>query len=708
MKKALKVTIIILAVLLVVIVAASMLVKAYMTQERTQAFVSGAVEKALDRKVVVGPVDISLFRGIVVKDLEIREKDGEKVFLKTKEFVLAYQFLPLLAKRLVIDKLGIVDAEIYLNANPDGTYNFSDLAKLDKAEDQQAGKKKPVGIPIAMNVKDITIRNAKVGYTSTVGGLKKADVIINAELGITGLSKNLMSSEGSFQFLLAEALLKSGNRSFKDIKATARYKIDVDMASKQITLHSIDLDLMKTPCKIMGVFDYSSGMAYSIAVKASNFDTARISQDMGGAFIPNGISLGGNVAMFFDIEKKADKGGSPYFDGNIKMTGASLTYKDRTVALDGSLKLTPEVITFKDLKLTAGQDKADISGSVRNYREYPDLRVSIKSPFIALDELFVPVPVAASDEPQETARIDDAKKERERMSLKLKADVSLDIDKTRYKTISITNFSSRYELKDNVLSIPYLKGNILNGAFAIKGSVNLAEKGTSYNMASDLSGVRIEALIDAFAPKARGKLFGVLSGKASLTGSGTIPLNVKRNLKGKGEFTIQEGSLKNAELSDDLLAILGLQDLKEIPIEEANGNFTISTGTVALTTLIGSKDMTINETGTVGIDGKLDLSILVKVSERLAPKLVSQSSIASFLSGEKGWTGIPMKVGGTVSKPSYTVDTGAVGKKIKENLGKKIGEELQKMLLKDQGEAPVTEQKKSITPEGLIRGILGN
>ena len=232
MKKPLKIAIIVLAVVLVVIAAVSLFVKSYLTEERMRALISEIANKSLNRETVIGAIDVSLFRGIVVKDFEIREKNAESVFIKTKEFVLTYQFLPLLTKKLVIDKLSIVDAEIYLKTNPDGTYNFSDMAKPDKTQDEKDDREKVAGLPVTLNVKDITIKNAKLGYTDAMGKLQKADVIMNAELKINGLSPNALSSSGSFDITIAEALLKNGNKSFKDIKTAVRYKIDADTAAK--------------------------------------------------------------------------------------------------------------------------------------------------------------------------------------------------------------------------------------------------------------------------------------------------------------------------------------------------------------------------------------------------------------------------------------------------------------------------------------------
>jgi uncharacterized protein involved in outer membrane biogenesis len=717
MKKPLKITIIVLTVLLIVIATASLFVKSYLTEERMRALVIEIAEKSLNRKVVLGEIKVDLFRGIVVKDFEIREKESDAVFLKTKDFVLRYQLLPLLAKKLVIDKLSIVDVEIHLKTNPDGTYNFSDMAKTGNLQDQKDEKEKAAGLPVNLNVKEITIKNAKLSYVDTAGKLKKADVIMNAELGITGLSKNTLSSEGSFDSTVVEALLKDGNKIFKDIKTNVRYKIDLDMDTKQVTVHSIDADIFEIPINIKGTVNYGSETAYSLDMKVPDYTLSKIRKDITSAFLPEGMAIGGNVSMLLNINKKHDKESSLGVDGNVKMTMVSCTYQGTHLVLDGSLKLTPEMITLEGLKLIAGQNRADISGSVRNYKENPDLNVNIKSESIDLDDLFVSAPSSAksqetakgdeTEKGQGSAKGDDVKKEPEPMNLKLKVNASLDIDKTRYKGISITNFRSRYELKENVFKIHYLNGNTLSGAFALKASVDLAQKGTRYNMTSDLNGVKIEEMINAFVPKVKGKLFGNLYGKAEITGAGTLPVNVKRNLKGKGAFAIKDGALKNAELSAGLLAILGLQELREIPIDKAKGHFTISKGIVYLTTLIGSKDMTIDETGTVGMDEKLDLGILVKVSDRLAPKLVSQSSIASFLSGEKGWTGLPLRVGGTISKPSYGVDTRAVGRKVREGVQKKIGEELFKILKKDQEKPSGTERKKSSRPSDHIKELFG-
>ncbi|MDD3847810.1 MAG: AsmA family protein, partial [Smithellaceae bacterium] len=305
MKKPLKIAVIILAVILAVIVAVSVLIKSFLTEERVRALVVETVEKSLHRKTVIGAVDVSLFRGIVVRDFEIREPDAESVFFRTKEFILAYQLLPLLTRRLVIDQLSITDAEISVKVNPDGTYNFSDMARTDKPEEIKEEEKGASGLPVALNVKTIRIENAKLGYADPMGKLQKADVVLQAELNLTGHSPSALSSSGSFEVTLAQAVVKDKKTTLKDLRTTARYSLDADMEAKRLTLHFVDLDIMKIPVNISGTVDYASPTAYALAVKVPDCNLSQIPPDLASAFLPGEMTFGGNISILLHLAKKA-------------------------------------------------------------------------------------------------------------------------------------------------------------------------------------------------------------------------------------------------------------------------------------------------------------------------------------------------------------------------------------------------------------------
>jgi uncharacterized protein involved in outer membrane biogenesis len=699
MKKPLKIAAVIIAAIVILLAGAFLFIKSYLTEERMQATVLEIVEKTLNRKVVFGDVQLSIFKGIVARDLEIKEKDAETTFVKAKEFALSYEFLPLLSKRLVINKISLIGPEIMVKRGPDGVFNFSDIGKKEEAQKEQ-GKKE---LPENLNVQSISLQNAKIIYIDSIGKMQKADLLLNAELSVSGLLKKALSSEGSLILVVQNAFLKGG-KTLKDIRTDIKYKIDLDPTAKQVNIHDFDIDLMKLPINIKGIVNYASIPAYSLDLKSSNIEISKIRKDILSVFLPEGSSVGGGLSLSLNVTKKPEKESPVGLNGEIKLDKVSFSYQGLNPVLDGNLKLTPERIALEGVKLVAGQNRADISGDIRNYAKYPDINVHIRSASLALDELFAPLPLSRTQEPTRTEK---SKEEPEPKNLKMKVNASLDIDKTRYKGITITNFRSKYELKDNIFRVLDLNGKTLSGAFDMKAAVNLAQKGTRYNLTADLNGIKLEDVVNALAPKAAGKLLGTLTGRAEFSGAGTLAPNFKRNLKGKGAYTVKDGSIRNAPLSAGLLAILGLQDLKEIPIEKAQGHFTISDGVAKLTHLIASKDLILEQTGTIDLNSKLDLHLLVKVSDKLAPKVVSQSSIARFLSGEKGWTSVPLLVSGTISKPSYSVDTSAVGKKAGEAIQKKLSEELFKILPKDKEKSGGTAPSKGPTPEDFLKGLFG-
>ena len=706
MKKTMKIMLIVIAAVLLIFVGVSVFVKSYVTEERMRTLVSVLAEKYLNRKVSFGEIKISLFKGIVVKDFVVMEKDSEEAFIKTKDFILKYQLLPLLSKKLVIDELSIADPEIQMKKNPDGSFNFSDIAKSAETPKEEKPKEGPAALPLTLSVKTIAIRNAKIDYTDPSGKLQKASILLNAELGITAISAQALASTGVFDVTLAEALIKERKQPLKDLKADISYKVEVDMASKNITVHSVDADIMNIPLTMQGNIGYTGEPGLSLDINVKDLNLSKI-RDFSAHFLPEGMTLDGNISLQLNVSKKPVRENPMSFNGLMKLTRVSFSHKGMHPVIDGTLKLTPDIMTFEGFKLLAGQGSADVSGSVRNYRGYPDLNINIRSRSLELDELFIPAPAPSSKKPEQGTRAGGGPKEFEPMNLKMRGSAAIDIDKTRYKGVAITNFRSSYELKDNIFRITNLSGNTLSGSFALRATADLAKRGMLYSMNSDLNGIRIEDIVTAFAPKAKDKLFGTLYGKAEMSGTGTLPENIKRNLKGKGSFSIKDGVIKNAELSSGLLIFLGLQELREIPMQKAEGRFIISDGIINLTSLIVSKDLILDEKGTVGMDEKLDIGLLAKVSDRLTPKLVSQSSVAKFLSEEKGWTNIPLRLGGTIAKPSYTIDTKAVGKRAGEMLQKKIGEELFRSPSKDKEKPAAPKEKKESTPEDLIKGLFG-
>ncbi len=706
MKKIVTIALVLSSVVLLIIVGLIFAARSYLTDERVRTYIVAASEKSLGRQVVLGAIEVSIFKGITIKDFVIQEKDSNKPFVKAENFVLKYQLLPLLSKSLVIDELKLVGATLSVKKKTDGNFNFSDITGKADAKEPKEQTVTGSGLPFKLQIRSFSLKNTVIEYAEPAGKLSKARIEINADLGLLSPSTGVISSGGSFRITIAEAILKDNPHPIRDLTSQGTYKIVLDLTTKKADILEVKADIAKAPFTIKGYISYGDPASFSLNLDMPETKLTPM-QQAASPFLPEGSALDGAASFAVTAEKSASTGNSLTFKGRLIMNNVAVTAKGYRPVFNGTIGFTPDLIHFDNIRLIAGESSADVSGQIRNYGREPDLRVSIKAKALNLDALTstgqtsVPGKVAAPSSKKE-------EKEFEPMSkTKMRAEGSVAIDNLTMKGVSIQNFRTAFEFRDNILKIPSVTGNTLSGSFTLQSAIDLSKRGTVYTLNADTNGIKLEDITKAFAPKAQETLYGSLYGKMNLSGAGTLKENIKRNLKGKGAFTIKNGKIKNAQISSSLLAFLGLQDLREIPMDKADSAFTIANSIVNLTTLITSKDLILDEKGTIGMDEGLDLGIIVKVSEKLAPKLISQSSISQFLSEEQGWTYIPVRVSGSITKPSYSIDMRYVGKKATEKLLKKAGEGLFKNLPGDKGKAQPQEQKKGSSPEDFLRGIFG-
>lgn len=702
MNKLFKIVGIVVLFVVIVIIGLTIFVKSYLTDARVRSFITQTAESSLHRNVSLGPISVSIFSGISVKDFEIKEKDSNADFVKAGAFVLKYQLLPLLSRKLIIDRLAIESPSIVIRRNADGSFNFSDMMqhKGETTTEKKEGGGSS-GLPVSLSVQSLRIDNGRLEYLDPSGRIKKALVGLNAGISIQGKSRDLVASAGKARMELVEVVFKNRPQPLKDIPLSLQYSMEANLAEKRLEILDSSLTAPGIPATISGTVTYGEPFSYAVKVGAPSVNLITL-QKSAAAFLPQGINLSGSLSVKVAAEQKPVKDARPVYNGQIRFDNVAVQVKDMKPVFNGTVTITPDQIGLKAVKLVAGDSSADISGSIANYATSPDVRIDVRSAMLNLDKIMPPSGKGKK------AGVESKKKEKEFGPLKTKitAEGNVAISKLLVKGITLENLKAHYVFRNNVFTLASLTGNTLSGGFSVKSTVDLSKKGTVYSMNAGTDGIKLEDVAAVFAPKAKGIIFGGLSARADISGAGTVGETIKRNLKGKGTFNVRNGEIKNAPISNGLLAILGLQSLKEIPIEKAEGAFTISGGVTDLKSIISSKDLVIDETGTIGLDQRLNMGVVVKVSDRLSPKLLAQSGISQFLSEEKGWTAIPLKLTGTIAKPSYGVDTQAVGRRATKTIKKRIEKEIFKALSGDKkGAEPSGTPAKSGSPEDLLKGF---
>ena len=140
MKTLMKILAVVAAVAVILLVAATLLVKFAISPEQVKKHVLPMASEQLHRDLSIEGVDISIWSGIEFRKILLKEPDGSAAFVSADRALLRYQLMPLFSGRLVIDEVVLDHPVINIIRKKDGTFNFSDLAGAGKAKDDSAGK----------------------------------------------------------------------------------------------------------------------------------------------------------------------------------------------------------------------------------------------------------------------------------------------------------------------------------------------------------------------------------------------------------------------------------------------------------------------------------------------------------------------------------------------------------------------------------------
>ncbi|MGV1099963.1 AsmA family protein [Thiovibrio sp. JS02] len=186
MKKTATILLALLGLVLITVLTLSLLIRFYLTDDRIKALVIPPVENALARKVVIGAIKVSLLHGITVEDFAVKELDGKDDFARARAFVLRYDLLPLLQKKLVVSEIVLQEPSIHIHRDTAGKFNFETLAFLrEKNEEKKAVPAAgATALPIALTVEQIRVERAAIAVSDDKNELPRLQVNADLKLAV--------------------------------------------------------------------------------------------------------------------------------------------------------------------------------------------------------------------------------------------------------------------------------------------------------------------------------------------------------------------------------------------------------------------------------------------------------------------------------------------------------------------------------------------
>ncbi len=370
----------------------------------------------------------------------------------------------------------------------------------------------------------------------------------------------------------------------------------------------------------------------------------------------------------------------------IDLENVQATAGGQRPAFTGRLFIIDDQLSSKGLKVRLGDNEANINIKVNGIYSRPIVvRADISSDHFLLEPLLQGSAGSALAADQSNSGTEEKRsvKEAEEVGpfdIPLYATGAITVAETTWKGLAVKNFLAQYELKDNVLNLIRIDGQVAGGTFNNSARVDLGEKGLAYSAKLDLKAVQTDQLLTAFIPGAAGSLSGAMDLTLALDGRGSQWQFLSHNLSGLGKMQIAGGRLISPALVEGLSSFLQLPELNDIQFDDFAAQFKILDGKIMLDSQMLSSKLKLFPKGTVGLDGSLNLGLDTRLSPELSSKLDHKGGVTSYLADKDGWTRMPLLLKGSFASPSFGLDLKGVQEQAAKAVTNELGRQLDKLL----------------------------
>ena len=210
------------AIVSILLAALAVLIQTQLTPERVRSTLLPMVEKQLGRTITVGDINIGIFSGVSISDLNIHEAESTDLFVTVGSARLHYRLWSLLKGQLDISEILLDGPAITIVRYPDGFFNFTDLLGVEEPEKSpgrgDAEARTPIDAPFDLLIAHISVRNGQILFI---------DRFINPSAPFRYSFTNL-------------------NLSAKDLSLNKSFPLEVSMVLNQSQVHwSAQIDLAR-------------------------------------------------------------------------------------------------------------------------------------------------------------------------------------------------------------------------------------------------------------------------------------------------------------------------------------------------------------------------------------------------------------------------------------------------------------------------------
>ncbi|NWD47858.1 AsmA family protein [Pseudomonas gingeri] len=605
-----------------------------------------ARDKAHIELTLNGDIGWSLFPwlGLELHDASVATlANPTKPFADLQMLGLSVRVLPLLRREVQMSDVRVEGLNLMLNRDKDGHGNWEDIGRplpvataagtpgqaAGTAEVAASAEAEKPSQPIRLDIDSLTVNNARVEFSDEKTGRQITSESIQLSTGPVhegkDISVKLTAFFGTNQPVLRARTELNGELRFD--RALKRYQLADMRLSGEASGDPLQGKSLTFSVQGQLLVDMAANVAEWTNLKLSANQLRAIGELKANDLDKTPQINGGLSIAQFDLMKFLDSVGQPLppvADGSLSKvelvtrlsgTPTSLALDNINLKLDDSSisgRIAVEDFAKQSLRVQLKADKFDADRYLPPKSADADSAAKVRQAEVMSSEAnavagTTPLPDAPTKGAWSTDRLLPIERLRS-----LDVDADLNFDQLILKKLPIDNAALKATGQGGLLTLASLRGDLYNGSFDTKGSLDVRNDQPRLNLQTRLNKVPVERVLQAQGQKPPVK--GALTLSSDLSGTGNSEKALIDSLNGTASFVLNDGVLLNANLEQQLctgIALLNRKTLsseprgKDTPFQELKGSLTIRNGVAS------NPDMKVRIPGlTANGNGDIDLRVL--------------------------------------------------------------------------------------------------
>lgn len=659
-----------------------------------------AASGALNREVLLtGDVSVSVFPRIAasVGGVTVANPEGFSTpnMIEAGELRGSVKWLPLLSRRVEVEEISFVDANVQLEKLADGRTNWAFGSEAPAEEPATSSE----GAGVSASIGKASLKNASLTYRDDAAGKIYELKDLNLDASMQGFDQPLKAkADGMFQdqafdidlTLDTPEAIQAGAPATVDLKLDSKLADttydgtvtlgDAPALDGNITLSAADLGALARFAAIdlpmdataLGAANMKGTVSGPLDALVLKFDDMTLKGPLLDAAYKGTVGLGGDGTLSGNIDASSND-----LRGLLKAAAVEMEPGDtlKTFSADGNLAGSFKKVTLSDLTLTLDDIKGTGSLGVDLRRKKPKLTGDLDmgaldlSPFLApADQEKKPQqPMQGwSKDPLDLAGLNT-----------INADLNLRTSSLTLGNVKLANASVNSTLRNGQLKAKLPAFEAFGGSWGGELSVDASKAKPAISVAMTGDNVGVSSLLATLA--GFDKLSGTGKFAVTANANGASIDEIMRALNGEISTNLSEGAIKGLNVAqlvrskDSLLQALAGGQLQSLDFSsalspEAQTDFTSFNTVLKVENGVANVDLMKLLSPVLGIDGTGNINLGGQTLDLRLATSVDKKAQGSGSVIQLNGIPVPIRLSGSWTSPKVSPDLSGVTDMLKADL----------------------------------------